>query len=54
MVIDMTDFEYQKENIVPLPQGRSAKILSALYAKDSVIDKIHGKKKKFFFYNSFK
>jgi len=41
MVIDMTDFEYQKENIVPLPQGRSAKILSALYAKDSVIDKIH-------------
>jgi len=43
MVIDMTDFEYQKENIIPLPQGRSATVLSALYAKDSVIKNKHGK-----------
>jgi len=41
----MTDFEYQKENIIPLPQGRSAAVLSALYAKDSVIDRNHGKYK---------
>jgi len=40
----MTDFEYQKENIVPLPQGRSATILSALYAKDSNANKTDGKK----------
>jgi len=37
----MTDFEYQKENIIPLPQGRSAAVLSALYAKDSVINRNH-------------
>jgi len=42
MVTDMTDFEYQKENIIPLPQGRSAKVLSALYAKESIIEKRYG------------
>ncbi|KAJ3089502.1 hypothetical protein HK102_006235 [Quaeritorhiza haematococci] len=32
----LSDFEHQKENIAPLPQGRRAKVLSALFSDSDV------------------